>query len=597
MAYTAQEREEYRRHKGRLAYDRQQTAQSIIRAAYYKAHPRSAPAAWDRNGRLYPGRTAPRDGILSCGHPLTFGSSRPWAAVRLDVNGHEYHDHKRCGSWACPVCGPKMANKRADEIKQALMGANALGYQCLFLTFTVPHRKAHSSAYVIKLLDDAYNRMLQSRAIRDLKVKYGFVGQIKCHDYTMGDNGTHAHLHAIYVFDGSVDMFDALAEVNAVFMRVWDRMVFNICGRHISRKHGFDLEPVDLGSPDDPKAEAVARYAAKAISVYMADGDKEKGSKTPYDLLSSTATEEDHAVWLDYYKGQKGRRHITFSRGLKDLLGVRPSPPVPAESAAVAWVDYEAAYFLKDERTRQEFEERAAASVSAALEWLRKGTIRQQREFGNGDYPAVLSSFAENIVSNKCFIDALDARPGEWADVVLEERERQEVDFPRYVDTCRIYWKKGPDNVRMSCLSPGEWEDLLWEEAEDEYARRPPSAPPPSPPDGRPPIRVPRSYYACETAEERDAWLAVHRAEYAARCKERLIANLTARPARPRRAVECPPPSPERPASGLGAALEKAAFYDGFLGSDCPPSPPGPPVPEAFAACSILGAVEEDFGF
>lgn len=365
MQFTPEQREEYRRHKGILAYDRLVTAQSIIRDAYRKAHPH---ARWNASGM--------RDGILTCGYPIKHHDT----PLMLDAAGHEHHDHKSCSSWACPVCAARMANRRAKEIEQALVGANRLGYQCLFLTFTVPHRKSHSTSYVLDRLDTCYHKLIDSQKVRKLKAEHGFVGQIKCKDYTVGENGIHAHLHCIWIFEDKGDPYAAASEINAIVEAKWDRIVFNETGKHASKKHGFDLEIIELGNPDAADAAKIARYAAKAISVYMSEGEKGKASKTPFDFLNADATEEDRAAYLDFYKGQKGKHHISFSRGLKTKLNVGCVEESTDGFTHIAWLTYENAYLLKDASKRYEFEARAASSVNDALAWLEAETAKQQRE-------------------------------------------------------------------------------------------------------------------------------------------------------------------------------------------------------------------------
>lgn len=362
--FSPDERAEYRRHKALLAYDRAITARDIIREAYRRAHPTS--------------HRDPRDGLCSCGSPVTHAP----IAVYLDDKGHEYHNHKACKSWACPICAPKRAASRADEIEAALLSANAKGYTCLFLTFTVPHRKQHSSAFVIDRLNKCYNKFLQSRRMRSIKDEYGYIGAIKCLDYTLTDNGTHAHLHAIFFFDTDLDCFDLLAVIGAEFVKLWDRVVYNEAGQHISKNHGFNVERVDMGAPGDPDVEKIAKYSAKAISIYTADNDKDKGSLHPFDLLNANATGQDRARFLDFYKGQKGRRHILFSRGLRDALDMDDQPPAKDGAAAiVANIQYEHAHYLEDEARRLEFERRLNEDIAAALAWLNDEAERQQRDY------------------------------------------------------------------------------------------------------------------------------------------------------------------------------------------------------------------------
>ncbi len=366
-AYSVDQKEDYRLSCRAFAYDRATRARDIITESFRHAHPNAT-------------RRVPRDGICHCGDPIAYGD----ITLTIDEKGREYHNHQRCNSWACPVCAPKRAYSRANEIEQALIAANERGYKCYFITFTVPHRKAHSSKFVIERLNKAYKRFVDCRAIRDLKRDWGYVGAIKCLDYTMTDNGTHAHLHTIWIFDAPGDAWeDAGKPITAIMKRVWDRQVFNECGEHINQAYGYNFEYMKLGDPASPDASSIAKYAAKSISIYCTDHDTSKnGSISPFDLLSAKATDEDKKRYHDFYKGQKGRRHIFFSHGLKKHLQIQDSDPVSdaPTSAIIANISYEHAYFLKDEHQRQEFEKRARGSVALALDWLDQKTKLQQQD-------------------------------------------------------------------------------------------------------------------------------------------------------------------------------------------------------------------------
>lgn len=301
------------------AYDRRGVAVGLVEDAYHKRYPRSS--------------HGPHDGICHCGEPAYYLYP---AGLYVDGEGRSHNPIQHCRSWACPVCSQYRASARADEIADAVKKGDELGLRMYFLTFTVPHRKDNTSAFVIKLLQDCFNRMVQHKAIRELKERYGYVGFIKCLDYTLTDNGTHAHFHSIWFFnpDAGVDPVAMFSDVAQTFACDWDATVYKARGRHINPKHGFNIE--EIGDSGEG-ADSLARYAAKAISFYVADSEKGK-AKHPFDCLDPGASDEDKAVYLDFYKGQKGRKHILFSRGFRERLdemveekraSYHPLPPSP----------------------------------------------------------------------------------------------------------------------------------------------------------------------------------------------------------------------------------------------------------------------------
>lgn len=614
MAFTVEQREEYRRHKERLGFDKRSRAVSIIQEAFRREHPNA------KNAR-------PRDGIVSCGNPISYDDVK----IRFDVNGHEYHDSKHCNSWACPVCAPKRARERAREIEQALNGANALGFSAYFITFTVPHRRCHSTAYVLKVLDDCYKKTRHDKGVRKLLKDAGFVGMVKCKDYTLTDNGTHAHLHCIWLFDGVDDAAGFADVLRSALFDKWDRLVHNETSKHINSKYGFDLEFIDLGEPGTPDAEKVAHYAAKSISVYMSDNEKNK-SKTPFDLLSSTATDEDQARYLDWYKGQKGKRHILFSPGLKKLLGVGDAKQAPADNAIVAWVGCDNAYLLKDVSVKHEFEDRAAASVSSALDWLqdkaekRRDELRRRYLGANGVdvFPAVWT------VPYTEFVRELDDTPREeWAPVIARFRHVQEVEFPADVEYWSLYGSiHGNQLLRefeQETIYGSRSENMARRYIEEKMnkrrelnGRRKAHAAGLSAARGRKPpapLYTPRSYSALETDEERSEWISKNREKYRAKAEARLQMRLACfedadRERQRRRAIAAGDYfedslfdgagviTPPRRPSALGAAFASAG-----ISLDCPAgsvpvlSDCVPDAVEPGSRLATLGVGDDDFWF
>lgn len=456
--YTPEMKEQYRKNCRQYAYDKALTARNIIADAYHKAYPHAL-------------RRFPRDGICHCQNPIEHGE----ITLTLDEKGHEYHNHQNCKSWACPICAPKRAYARAKELEKAFIAANKLGYKQFFVTFTVPHRKSHTSRHVIKLLNDAYRRFTNTHAIRRLKAEYDYIGAIKCLDYTITDNGTHAHLHTIWMFDFDADIFDLAHAIASDFLKVWDRQVYNLCGKHINHGNGFHLECMELGSPDDADAEAIARYAAKSISIYCSDKDKSKeGSITPFDLLNSDATPEQHAQYADFYKGQKGRRHIMFTPGLKEHLGITDDEEEERPAAAViAHLKYAHAYYLKDEAARQEFEARAAVSVADAVDWLESETRRQQSEIRRRFLDPTRPDLPQNldIVREKYAIKDLDEQRPNFDSRIKFHNERQ--------DRFREWATRERHTARSYSPPPSDWYDSPydWDAVmlEPVYTRRRPS--------------------------------------------------------------------------------------------------------------------------
>jgi hypothetical protein len=100
---------------------------------------------------------------------------------------------------------------------------------------------------------------------------------------------------------------------------------------------GFE-SPLDLGNVLMPvtfgTSEALGDYFAKSVyspesaaweAASSSTKKGRKGSRTPWQLLDSARTTgdmDDLDLWNEYEVATKGKRALTFSRGLRDLLGV-----------------------------------------------------------------------------------------------------------------------------------------------------------------------------------------------------------------------------------------------------------------------------------
>lgn len=363
--YTAAEREAWKQQKQRENAKKASIARRWI-ADDYNARKQRAVATMDAENPPQEA-LAHLPAICQCGRAIK-GES---AAVYINDEAGVYHDHIQCRSWACPICAHKRAYLRAKEIEQALLASRARGYKQLFITFTLPHSSAEGARQVLDNLSLSYHRFLMSRPLRRLLDKHGYVGQIKSVDFTLTDNGCHAHYHTVYTFATASQLVELAQEVSEAFIKCWDDAVRRATGKRISWRHGLDVEMIDLPTGEDEQAEALAEYVAKVISIYSSRADKDKGSITPFDLLED-GNDEYRARWLDWYYAQRGVRRLVFSRGLKAKLGIGDAEFDKPAQTAVAHIMPSCVDYLRKEEHRQTFATLVAdRRATEAIDWLR----------------------------------------------------------------------------------------------------------------------------------------------------------------------------------------------------------------------------------
>lgn len=269
--------------------------------------------------------------VRLCGTPV-----RPAGTVDLRVTptedgGHTagYEGLGMCGSvWACPVCSAKIQAERRDEIQRTVDWAESEGLTATFGTMTLRHNRKQPLELVWSGLSHAFRRVSQDKAVRRLRKKYGFAGYVRVIEVTHGRNGWHPHIHDLGLYDFSgMDDYEielALEEIRSAEFAVWSRA---------ARAYG-------LGKPDKKRYQRervsgdVSDYLSKGTydstkaAFEMAGNTLKEGyskSRTPWQILRDiveTYDADDVDLWREYEQVSRGRKMLTWSRGLKAAAGV-----------------------------------------------------------------------------------------------------------------------------------------------------------------------------------------------------------------------------------------------------------------------------------
>lgn len=290
-----------------------------------------------------------------------------------------------CASvWACACCGSRIREHRCGEVQDAAAWWEAQGGQFLFLTLTVRHYAEDSLERTMDALTGAFTATINGAPWKRFTRRHGIRHWIKAQEVTLGwENGWHAHLHVLLFVDlpgAAEDAADDAAEawreveeargtracsakvrkaerrdgewreaariaaqgigrerereLHAWLSDRWADMVVRKGGRRPSRRRGVDIRTVRDGN-------VVALYVSKlqegdrekrgwAVGSEMARQDLKKGrldSLVPLELLDVDGATEDEVErnrehWIEYVGATKGRRSMTWSRGLKDAAGI-----------------------------------------------------------------------------------------------------------------------------------------------------------------------------------------------------------------------------------------------------------------------------------
>lgn len=246
----------------------------------------------------------------------------------VDSTAH-WSGTERCGSiWACPVCASVIRSARAKEIGRAVQEHQTNGGGLLFVTLTLRHHKADSLAETLDTLLQCWKKLLQGKAWGTSRQRYGIEGYIRSVEVTVGPNGWHPHAHVVFFLSRGLTEKEAQTFGDELHGR-WARYVHQRMGRTPDRQHGVDVQRVD------ERGQVVAQYLAKlqddhttrwGVGAEMARSDVKNGrgdNLVPFQLLDSQAAEDElddearRFMWVEYVEATRGRRAITWSRGLK----------------------------------------------------------------------------------------------------------------------------------------------------------------------------------------------------------------------------------------------------------------------------------------
>lgn len=233
-----------------------------------------------------------------------------------------------CGSvWVCSVCSAKIAHRRQLELRSALVAAASAGYPVALLTLTMRHKKADP---LVGLWDDlaaAWRSLTSGRGYQGIRSRFGILGYARVTELTHGRHGWHVHLHVLLFLEPATDTGEPISALRDALLTRWESALARRGAS--STRTAQDLRLVSDGS------EFLAEYLTKStdwgdsvareIAWGQAKHARSVGGRTPFQLLDSliaTGDAEDLLLWQEYASASTGRRQLTWSRGIRDLLNL-----------------------------------------------------------------------------------------------------------------------------------------------------------------------------------------------------------------------------------------------------------------------------------
>lgn len=245
-----------------------------------------------------------------------------------------YSGLQTCGSvWSCPVCSARIQAARADELLDAVERAHAQGLSVALLTLTMRHRKTDRLRSLWDALSRAWQAALTTdRSVRNAREAVGLVGWVRRVESTVGKHGWHLHVHALLFYEDGA----RLPELREAIWKGWLRRLTTL-GLDAVKEHGIVLRELDLeqareqisGYLNKATYEQAAGSAARELAGQIGKSGR-NGNRAPFDVLADVlevGLSSDLAIWSEWERTSKGRRALTWSKGIRSRLlsGVEPT--------------------------------------------------------------------------------------------------------------------------------------------------------------------------------------------------------------------------------------------------------------------------------
>lgn len=260
----------------------------------------------------------------------------------------EFFGVQTCGSvWHCPICAPKVANRRRDEMRQAMAAHLGAGGMVYLLTYTYQHTAESSGAGLLDPSLDELREAISSfkalRAYKTIMAEAESIGQIRALEVTYGEiNGWHPHIHEL-CFASKDALHSASSSVLGRLRKAW--------ARHLIKRNMAGLQPGDIGIEKIRKLRALlsrsftvqcGRYADEYIAKFGREAEgknwdmaneltkghtktpRRTSHTTPWGLLAESMDGDKRAGWLfrEYAEAFAGKRQLFWSPGLKKHFGI-----------------------------------------------------------------------------------------------------------------------------------------------------------------------------------------------------------------------------------------------------------------------------------
>ena len=245
-----------------------------------------------------------------------------------------------CGSvWTCPVCATRVAARRREEIERGAANWRAKGGGFLLVTFTLRHHKGQRLETLLETMNQGHRWARGGRVWQRLAREFGIRGAITSRETTIGGNGWHPHLHAIWFTDTTLTTAQNMQLTQAMSER-WIKALKKY-GGDANKHNGFNIQVVNAS--DDSSFKQAIDYPVKAAKQWSVVDELVKGgtklargeSRNISQLLGMAHLGDTDAgkLFREYAHATKGDNLVVWTPGLRALCGLEDEEKTDGELA------------------------------------------------------------------------------------------------------------------------------------------------------------------------------------------------------------------------------------------------------------------------
>ena len=230
-----------------------------------------------------------------------------------------------CGNvWTCPLCASKIQERRRQEVALLAVYAATINRQTFMASYTFPHRVDQPLSMLLRLQQAAIKHLRGSRAYMQLMTQAECVGRVRALELTHGDNGWHPHTHELLLLGHHVSPDDLQSDLAHLWLKACRSVGLFLPER--DDVAAFLRHSVDVRAGDEGAAAYIAKMDDQTkwgISHELTKSSSKQGRRSgrhPFHLAMEPSTSH---LFVEYVHAMKGQRQLVWSRGLKNLVGLR----------------------------------------------------------------------------------------------------------------------------------------------------------------------------------------------------------------------------------------------------------------------------------